>query len=347
MPFEGWALWMLQILAFVAKVGFFLFLFVWVRWTLPRFRYDQLMNLGWKRLFPLALANIFVTGAARGLRRDPEVGGRRWNLPRSSILAVAGAGLGRAWWSGTATRSSAPWPWPSTWSSIAGFYLLLNAQFLALLQVIVYAGAIMVLILFVIMLLNLPEEAPARRVGHDPGRAGLRCSAVAFAVIARPGADRRRRRAGGFARAVAGLRHGRRRSAWSCSASSSTPSRRSRCCWSWPWSARCCWPRGGSEMEPATPPDPLRRAVRLGVFGVLCEPRRDHDPDVRRADAQRRRTWRSSPSRGMFDQAEGQIYVFFIMTLAAAEAAVGLAIVIALFRLRESTDVDELNLMKW
>ena len=46
-------------------------------------------------------------------------------------------------------------------------------------------------------------------------------------------------------------------------------------------------------------------------------------------------------------QAEGQIYAFFIMTLAAAEAAVGLAIVIALFRLRESTDVDQLNLMKW
>ena len=49
----------------------------------------------------------------------------------------------------------------------------------------------------------------------------------------------------------------------------------------------------------------------------------------------------------MFDHADGQIYTFFIMTLAAAEAAVGLAIVIALFRLRESTDVDELNLMKW
>jgi NADH-quinone oxidoreductase subunit K len=49
----------------------------------------------------------------------------------------------------------------------------------------------------------------------------------------------------------------------------------------------------------------------------------------------------------MFDHAEGQIYTFFVMTLAAAEAAVGLAIVIALFRLRESTDVDKLNLMKW
>jgi NADH-quinone oxidoreductase subunit K len=48
-----------------------------------------------------------------------------------------------------------------------------------------------------------------------------------------------------------------------------------------------------------------------------------------------------------FNQAEGQIYVFFVMTLAAAEAAVGLAIVIALFRLHDTTDVDDINLMKW
>jgi len=48
-----------------------------------------------------------------------------------------------------------------------------------------------------------------------------------------------------------------------------------------------------------------------------------------------------------YGQTEGQIYVFFIITLAAAEAAVGLAIVIALFRLRDSTDVDELSLLKW
>lgn len=45
--------------------------------------------------------------------------------------------------------------------------------------------------------------------------------------------------------------------------------------------------------------------------------------------------------------AEAHVYVFLIMTLAAAEAAAGLAIVIALFRLRETTDVDEISLLKW
>ena len=49
--------------ALLMKVAFFLFFFMWVRWTIPRFRYDQLMNLGWKKLIPLALANMLVTGA--------------------------------------------------------------------------------------------------------------------------------------------------------------------------------------------------------------------------------------------------------------------------------------------
>jgi NADH-quinone oxidoreductase subunit H len=44
------------------KIFFFIFFFMWVRWTLPRFRYDQLMNLGWKKLIPLSIANIFLTG---------------------------------------------------------------------------------------------------------------------------------------------------------------------------------------------------------------------------------------------------------------------------------------------
>ena len=52
---------LLQIMAFVAKVVFFAWLFIWVRWTLPRFRYDQLMRLGWKVWLPLGLANLVVT----------------------------------------------------------------------------------------------------------------------------------------------------------------------------------------------------------------------------------------------------------------------------------------------
>ena len=48
---------------FMVKLGFFLFLYIWIRWTIPRFRYDQVMRLGWKILLPLALLNIFVTGA--------------------------------------------------------------------------------------------------------------------------------------------------------------------------------------------------------------------------------------------------------------------------------------------
>jgi len=47
---------------FFFKAFLFVFLFVWVRWSIPRFRYDQLMNLGWKRLVPLAMANLFIAG---------------------------------------------------------------------------------------------------------------------------------------------------------------------------------------------------------------------------------------------------------------------------------------------
>ncbi|HTH50923.1 MAG TPA: NADH-quinone oxidoreductase subunit H, partial [Pyrinomonadaceae bacterium] len=47
--------------AFIGKICFFLFFYIWVRGTLPRFRFDQLMNFGWKFLLPLALANVVLT----------------------------------------------------------------------------------------------------------------------------------------------------------------------------------------------------------------------------------------------------------------------------------------------
>ena len=58
----SWLAALIQFGSFSAKLGFFLWLFVWVRWTLPRFRYDQLMRLGWKVMLPLALANVLATG---------------------------------------------------------------------------------------------------------------------------------------------------------------------------------------------------------------------------------------------------------------------------------------------
>jgi NADH-quinone oxidoreductase subunit H len=45
-----------------AKTGFLLFVFIWIRGTLPRFRYDQLMNFAWKFMFPAAMINLLVTG---------------------------------------------------------------------------------------------------------------------------------------------------------------------------------------------------------------------------------------------------------------------------------------------
>ena len=57
-----WWTLILYPVVFLLKMLVFIVLFIWVRWTLPRFRYDQLMNLGWKCILPLAIANIALTG---------------------------------------------------------------------------------------------------------------------------------------------------------------------------------------------------------------------------------------------------------------------------------------------
>ncbi len=58
-------LYLMPLLWFLIKVAFFMFFFVWVRWTFPRLRYDQLMSLGWKVLLPLALLNVFISATFR------------------------------------------------------------------------------------------------------------------------------------------------------------------------------------------------------------------------------------------------------------------------------------------
>ena len=53
---------MIGVAALFIKIFLFMFFFMWVRWTIPRFRYDQLMNLGWKILIPLSILNLLITG---------------------------------------------------------------------------------------------------------------------------------------------------------------------------------------------------------------------------------------------------------------------------------------------
>jgi NADH-quinone oxidoreductase subunit H len=83
-PFSGW-LTILSILIFLAKLLFFLFFFMWVRWTLPRFRYDQLMSLGWKFMLPLALAYIIVIA---GVLLVLDAAGIKRGAMHSSILGA-------------------------------------------------------------------------------------------------------------------------------------------------------------------------------------------------------------------------------------------------------------------
>jgi NADH-quinone oxidoreductase subunit H len=65
--FSGNTLAILGILVFFTKIFFFIFLFFWIRWTLPRFRFDQLMHLGWKALIPISIINMLITGFAIAL----------------------------------------------------------------------------------------------------------------------------------------------------------------------------------------------------------------------------------------------------------------------------------------
>jgi NADH-quinone oxidoreductase subunit H len=91
--YTGSGLWTLATGAlFFLKTTAFLFLYMWIRWTLPRFRYDQLMSLGWKIMLPLALAYIIIVAAAVlaldyfAVPRDWRFGA--WMIGLNVVLAI-------------------------------------------------------------------------------------------------------------------------------------------------------------------------------------------------------------------------------------------------------------------
>jgi NADH-quinone oxidoreductase subunit H len=77
---------------FLLKVGLYLYLFMWLRFTFPRYRFDQLMRLGWQFLIPLSIVNVMGIGLALVLHR--QYGWSHWTaFPLTTILTLVVAGM--------------------------------------------------------------------------------------------------------------------------------------------------------------------------------------------------------------------------------------------------------------
>jgi NADH-quinone oxidoreductase subunit H len=95
-PFVPDAPWWLGFAAFLAKTSIFLFLFLWVRWTLPRFRFDQLMNLAWKIMLPLGIVNFVAVAVLEEIRHSygPDESTWAWSL---GIIVASWVVFAAAW----------------------------------------------------------------------------------------------------------------------------------------------------------------------------------------------------------------------------------------------------------
>ena len=152
---------------FLIKSFVFLYIFIWVRATLPRYRYDQLMRLGWKVLIPLAIANLVVTGIVKVLL--PVMG----EAIAFYFIAACILGFAVLVVSTKDTVHSVLFL-VLDFLFVAALYVLLGAPFLAAIQILVYAGGIVVLYLFVVMLVNLKRPPEAHSDPHRRDEAGVR-----------------------------------------------------------------------------------------------------------------------------------------------------------------------------
>ena len=232
------------------------------------------------------------------------------------------------WWS--------PWPW---WR----VYLLLAAQFVAWVQVLIYVGAIVVLLLFSLMLTRAP-------IGRDPSTT----SSGAVAIVAR---DRRAGRAWSscsWTRSADAPKFARPGTATAAVGPGAVPKLRPAF-------------RGGSVLLLAAligagGPRPERTnsaiRVRLPLIVLLGGPvlsrrLRRPGPEERRPRAHVHRAHAERGERQLrgvrlvLGQLTGQVFALFVITVAAAEVGIGLAIVILIYRNRETVNVDEVNLLKW
>ena len=153
-----------------------LFFYLWMRWTLPRYRYDQLMQFGWKFLLPLAVVNLLVTAA--GVLYFGAL------TPSSSTCSARSPSVASLLVIGQRNPIYSVLLLIASFGALSGLYILLDSPFAAVTQIIVYAGAIMVLFLFVVMLLNVPREDAAEwDRSHPLNRPGARRLGGALAVL--------------------------------------------------------------------------------------------------------------------------------------------------------------------